>query len=1165
MGKARRILSGGWLSTAVSNFTRGFYTESGTPILLDAPPVVDLSVLFRIRHELDLSEWTDTSGSGISRVGSGLAGTNGKLRVNITDTSARICTRTLTFTSDFLRYRLYFDIASLTMASGDRFVIHQIRSGSDTLYQLELSYDGSSYSLIPTVYEDGGSPTEGDAITITKATHWAEVELRRNYATPPIMGAAVTYVDNEQSSVLLDLDIDTLWDNISAFRLGAISGLDAGTSGDLHFDEIIVTDGDNPIGPHTFNRLELNAFDYRVQFFVGPHRDFVDAENIAFGYGYDVSAETTLTADMDEDSDSAQVASTADFRSAGGAYIEAHAADEVDEFVTYDSKTSTTLDDLTRDLLGENQSGVHTTGAAVKQWIEVTERITGLDLNWQRAGNVVSWSATLRGLNYNSSLFRRDNTIMAKVSFYPDSEGGNWTSPVVLFFGHIAGKNVDDDYRQGREFTLKVEGVQEYLSASDVDAKRFGRNNLAENRPVTASSTLQDVLLEAESGEFTGAPSVEAGNVVDGNKSTLWISHSVPDVTVESKGSLGSFDVKIVEVYPRHLVGSEHWKYQWFEILIGNQRIDTKYQLSYILTSQSGWPGWRFFRHGGPAMEPGKSWIFCANRRKFDEAFAIGKYAQIIDCNRQLFPLAGSLLHLVKSFTWSQHGNHGEHSSDLVGWGSGFYNYSWPDDKQWTGGWVSLPDYGHSIRRTPTMSTDTHTAADWTEEEYPLPGRHASPTSEWVSVELPIMTATLSAELTAGYTAYAELTNLDGLTESGRVQLDLEWIDYTSLDRENDRIVGLTRGVGGTSDVTHNAGTTVYQVEDDVATNHLRINNVAWRRRVVYDGSTLVVPEDFSIWYSNEASPDYPETGYPGSDWARICIAHGWDDPEFVHHFSVVRARHVMLFIREMSNSGRAKVNEFEVYEAGVTIDGVTDTAAIFDVGGVVEYILTELVGMDGDKVTIEDDTAPFLSLTTGKANALNLLDDLGQKTNCVLVCELDGSVTWESDPRYPLYTLPQIAVEFGRGTLIRAAPTWGHGIRASQVIVNARDGVSGQQFTGYYPPEAGPTGSPQVVEDVMLGSSQQAQRLAEMRYKYIQGALQMLLEAKGTGEDPLNELPLLRPGSLVTLTWNLDQIGDQFDHKPFIIMATHLSADFGKPDGQRMWDVSFQTGEFLY
>jgi hypothetical protein len=272
-----------------------------------------------------------------------------------------------------------------------------------------------------------------------------------------------------------------------------------------------------------------------------------------------------------------------------------------------------------------------------------------------------------------------------------------------------------------------------------------------------------------------------------------------------------------------------------------------------------------------------------------------------------------------------------------------------------------------------------------------------------------------------------------------------------------------------------------------------------------------------------------------------------------------------MLFVREMSNGGRVKVNEFEVYEATTTINGEVNTSEFSDTGAIVDWILTNEVGIDAGKVSVVDAT-PFLSWTTAKAKALDLLNDLGKKTNCVLICELDGSLVWKADPLYPTRTLPDIAMEFGKESIVQPQFERGYGQDVSQVIVHARDAVSGTMFTGQYPPAEATFGSPLVLEEIVLGSAQEAQMLAEMVYRQARNPLTGRWEMVGTGENVDEELPLIAPGSRVLVTWNLDETGSEYFQRNFSVDGCHLSASFGGPgQGGKSWDVSLSVREFLF
>ena len=97
-----------------------------------------------------------------------------------------------------------------------------------------------------------------------------------------------------------------------------------------------------------------------------------------------------------------------------------------------------------------------------------------------------------------------------------------------------------------------------------------------------------------------------------------------------------------------------------------------------------------------------------------------------------------------------------------------------------------------------------------------------------------------------------------------------------------------------------------------------------------------------------------------------------------------------------------------------------------------------------------------------------------------------------------------------------------------------------------------------------MLGSAQEAQMMAHLLYRQARSGLSGTLALKATGEGP-GGLPLFRPVSRVTLTWDLDETGDQFDHRNFLVDGVHLTANFGDPGGgEKTWDVSLAVTEYI-
>jgi hypothetical protein len=101
------------------------------------------------------------------------------------------------------------------------------------------------------VRDDGGATRFTDYIPISTGEHRIEalVEFARGASTHD--GSVEVWIDGEQWSQLTALDLYDAGKRPDRVRLGAVSGLDAGTHGELYVDELIVQEGADEIGPRS--------------------------------------------------------------------------------------------------------------------------------------------------------------------------------------------------------------------------------------------------------------------------------------------------------------------------------------------------------------------------------------------------------------------------------------------------------------------------------------------------------------------------------------------------------------------------------------------------------------------------------------------------------------------------------------------------------------------------------------------------------------------------------------------------------------------------------------------------------------------------------------------------------------------------------------------------
>ena len=204
--------------------------------------VVTYSPTFKVRHEVDLSEW-DSISDGVTRVTPGLASTAGKMRVTLSGVEARYATKAWAQSNPYLHYRFYLDISGLSMASDDKFVVHEIALSGSPVYlvRIHLRYYDSGFRVTVQATDDAESEYENEEVIVPQDSHWIEVGMNRPTETAGD-GAVVMYIDGYQAEPIINLDNYDIWENITEFRLGAVAGLDVGTSGYIDFDEVVLLD-----------------------------------------------------------------------------------------------------------------------------------------------------------------------------------------------------------------------------------------------------------------------------------------------------------------------------------------------------------------------------------------------------------------------------------------------------------------------------------------------------------------------------------------------------------------------------------------------------------------------------------------------------------------------------------------------------------------------------------------------------------------------------------------------------------------------------------------------------------------------------------------------------------------------------------------------------------
>ena len=165
------------------------------------------------------------------------------LRANLNETG---CYGRVNFTpgaTDF-RARVYIDPNTSTMGTDEEFSFWMFQSSTSIIVHLTLSWNGATYRIRMRSLEDDESATS-TYVAITDAPHYIEIHVLRGAAA----GEHKLWIDGALSATHSGLNNDTKFDATDRTFLGALNP-DAGTSGYLYLDELIIRNDSTAIGPN---------------------------------------------------------------------------------------------------------------------------------------------------------------------------------------------------------------------------------------------------------------------------------------------------------------------------------------------------------------------------------------------------------------------------------------------------------------------------------------------------------------------------------------------------------------------------------------------------------------------------------------------------------------------------------------------------------------------------------------------------------------------------------------------------------------------------------------------------------------------------------------------------------------------------------------------------
>ncbi|MCJ7513447.1 MAG: right-handed parallel beta-helix repeat-containing protein, partial [Anaerolineales bacterium] len=228
--------------------TQGIPLGPDPGITLPSPPPTPDAVFADGFESGDLTSWSAVKNEADLTVGSSAAlGGGFGLAAIVDDTAPRYVSDWSPVSLKSYAARFYFDPNSILMTSGNSHVLFRaLDFAAKTAFQIELrSYQGE-YQIRGYAPWDSGGAYSTPWFRIYDDVHLIEAIWQASSAEGAMDGALALWLDGELAASGSGIDNDTR--RVDKVDLGAVTGLDSGTSGTYYFDAFASTSG-NPLGP----------------------------------------------------------------------------------------------------------------------------------------------------------------------------------------------------------------------------------------------------------------------------------------------------------------------------------------------------------------------------------------------------------------------------------------------------------------------------------------------------------------------------------------------------------------------------------------------------------------------------------------------------------------------------------------------------------------------------------------------------------------------------------------------------------------------------------------------------------------------------------------------------------------------------------------------------
>lgn len=463
----------------------------------------------------------------------------------------------------------------------------------------------------------------------------------------------------------------------------------------------------------------------------------------------------------------------------------------------------------------------------------------------------------------------------------------------------------------------------------------------------------------------------------------------------------------------------------------------------------------------------------------------------------------------------------------------------------WTGSALAAMTAGQSARMIFNPAAPSTSAEFWEIGNVATPGYNVvTADKEWILYDLPTMGLILGAAMTdispaGGGTISIENAagaSVDGLPASGTIQIGIEQITYSAIDRDTALLTVTARGANSTVAAAHSAGDTIYFLNGAVATEAYPIDTIEMTRPTGL--STL---QDFIVRGSELATARTPDEANYTNDYTTLATVTSHASATYTLDLSSSpsRIRYLLVEITAMSASpSRAKINETRVIIDPDVLNGAYNLASGSDVADAATSLLSA-AGIPAAAITDAGSTQAAEEYTTESGLLWPILVDLGEFTNSRITLARDSKVTIAPDAFWGIAGTPSEAAQFTRTDISSIEQNKMPVYNVGQINLVWRTPGASAEESATFPASLGLYGRKIRVGPLMYADQSAADAGAQKRYYQMRRPYDILCQMSVQSNS-------VRPGTIYGLQWTLHDSQLAQDRTYLVVSAVHQIKNFG-------------------